>query len=234
MTSRKRLRGKAAALLLSMTFAVAAPVCAGTELWGFVDGHGVAHFASHAVDSRYRLVLGERPTSLPVPGKADAAERLLTWMEIAPEVKSLQPLLREAARVHGLDSELLQAMIAVESAFNAEAVSPRGAVGLMQITAVASERYATEHERRQPVPQRLLDVRTNVHTGARMLADLLRRFGRIDLALAAWNAGEGRVRQHGGMPPIDETRAHVHQVLELYWALLQNRMGSKARTMAVQ
>jgi soluble lytic murein transglycosylase-like protein len=136
--------------------------------------------------------------------------------------------------VHGLDSELLQAMIAVESAFNAEAMSPRGAVGLMQITAVASERYATEQERRQPVLQRLLDVRTNVHTGARMLADLLKRFGRIDHALAAWNAGEGRVRLHGGMPPIDETRAHVHQVLELYWALLQNRMGSKARTLAVQ
>ena len=83
------------------------PAQARTELWGYVDGHGVAHFASHAVDSRYRLVLGDRPERLPVPGKTDAAERLLTWMEIAPEVKALQPLLREAALAHGLDSELL-------------------------------------------------------------------------------------------------------------------------------
>ena len=82
--------------------------------------------------------------------------------------------------------------------------------------------------------ERLLDPRINIHTGARMLGDLMRRLGRIDLALAAWNAGEGSVRRHGGLPPVDETRAHVHLVLELYWALLQNRMGSKARTLAVQ
>jgi soluble lytic murein transglycosylase-like protein len=68
----------------------------------------------------------------------------------------------------------------------------------------------------------LLEPRANIHIGARMLADLLRRFGRVDMALAAWNAGEGTVRRHGGaMPPIAETRSHVQLVLELYWAMLQ-------------
>jgi soluble lytic murein transglycosylase-like protein len=153
----------------------------------------------------------------------------LTWLEIAPEVRVHQPLLREAAKVSGVDIELLKAIIAVESGFNPRAVSPRGAVGLMQITAETADRYATPAERQRPAAQRLLEPRINVLTGARMLADLTRRLGSIDVALAAWNAGEGTVRKHGGkMPPIDETRAHVHLVLELYWALLQNSHAQNA------
>jgi soluble lytic murein transglycosylase-like protein len=68
--------------------------------------------------------------------------------------------------------------------------------------------------------------------GARMLADLSRRYGGVDIALAAWNAGEGKVRRAGGkMPAFEETRAHVHMVLELYWALLQQRQQGSAQQM---
>jgi len=201
----------------------------GTSLWAYVDGAGVAHFAPTALDARYTLVLGDAPPALRVPGKTQGAGGLLTWLEIAPEVKAVQPLLREAAREHGVDVELLKAIIAVESGFDARAVSPRGAVGLMQIMPVTADRYAAPAERRRPAAERLLDARTNVHTGARMLADLTRRFGRIDVALAAWNAGEGTVRRHGGgMPPIAETQAHVQLVLELYWALLQHSQSQRA------
>lgn len=223
-----RLSRFAGALLIGLALPAHA------ELWGYVDGRGVVHFASRQVDARYHLVLGERRPRLDVPGKTDAAGRLVVWLEIAPEVKALQPLLREAARLHGVDVELLKAVIAVESGFKAQAVSPRGALGLMQITAETADRYATDAERQRPAPERMLDARVNVHTGARMLADLLRRHGRIDHALAAWNAGEGAVRRHGGLPPIEETRAHVQQVLELYWALLQNSLGSRARGMALK
>ena len=212
-----------------------APCAAQAQLWGYVDGAGVAHVASSQVDSRYRLVLGERvPADLHVPGKTDGAGGLITWLEFAPEVKRLQPTLREAAEKHGVDIELLKAVIAVESGFDAKAVSPRGAVGLMQLTPETADRYATKAELQRPAAQRLLDARTNVLTGARVLADLTRRFGRIDIALAAWNAGEGTVRKHGGnMPPIDETQAHVHLVLELYWALLQNNLQRSARHLQV-
>jgi soluble lytic murein transglycosylase-like protein len=213
---------------------VAAAGAAHAELWGYVDGHGVAHLSPRQVDSRWQLVLGDRPQALAVPGKADAAGRLLVWLEIAPEVKAVQPLLREAARRHGVDAELLKAIIAVESGFDARAQSPRGATGLMQLTAESADRYATAAERRRPVAERLLDPRQNVMTGARMLSDLLRRYHRIDHALAAWNAGEGTVRRHGGLPPIAETRAHVLQVLELYWALLQHSMGSRAQRIALR
>ena len=203
-------------------------------LWGFVDGNGVAHVADRALDERYQLVLadarpGARGPRGRVPGKTDAAAPMLTWLEIAPEVKSVQHWLREASKAHGVDVELLKAIIAVESGFNAKAVSPRGAIGLMQITAETAQRYASAAEARRPPEERLLDPRTNILTGARMLADLTRRFGRIDVALAAWNAGEGTVQRAGGvMPPIDETKAHVHLVLELYWALLQRSQSHRA------
>jgi soluble lytic murein transglycosylase-like protein len=164
-----------------------------------------------------------------VPGKADDTQHLLTWLEIAPEVRALRPWLREASAAHGVDEALLKALIAVESGFDAQAVSPAGAVGLMQIMPASGDRYATTRERRTPAEQRLRDPRTNIHTGARMLADLLQRFGRVDAALAAWNAGEGTVRRYGGrLPPFAETRAHVQQVLELYWSLLQQEQARRA------
>ena len=208
-------------LAASLALWLAAGV-AHAELWGYVDGAGVAHFASEQIDSRYSLLHGEQRDPLRVPGKTDGSASLLTWLDIAPEVKAVQPWLREAARITGVDMELLKAVIAVESGFNAKAVSPRGAIGLMQITPQTAERYASKAEAKTPARERLLDARLNILIGARMLADLTRRFGRIDVALAAWNAGEGAVHKHGdAVPPIAETEAHVHMVLELYWALLQ-------------
>ncbi len=215
-------------LLLAATLAQAEAA----PLWVYVDGAGVAHFAASRVDGRYAPVMGERGAARRVPGKTDNHAALVTWLDIAPQARSVQHLVRDAAREHGVDAELLNAVIAVESAFDARAVSPRGAVGLMQITPVTADRYASKPELQRPAAERLLDARINIHTGARMLADLNRRFGSIDIALAAWNAGEGTVRKYGGaMPPIDETRAHVQQVLELYWALLQQRQARVATGM---
>ncbi len=226
------------AWLAGWVMAAGASGAAQAEVWAFVDGEGVAHVAPQQVDSRYRRVIGDAPGgngSEAVPGKADRTEGLLLWLQIAPEVKALAPLLREASAAHGVDEELLKAVIAVESGFNPRAVSPRGAIGLMQITPVTGDRYATPAERRTPAASRLLDPKTNVHTGARMLADLIRRYGGIDVALAAWNAGEGTVRRHGGkLPDIAETRAHVQMVLELYWALLQERQARRATEMKLQ
>ena len=226
------------AVLAGLILAASLGGAARAELWAFVDGAGVAHVAPTQLDSRYRRVLGDAPGgngAEQVPGKTDRTDSLLLWLEIAPEVKALRPVLREAAEAHGVDEELLKAVIAVESGFNAKAVSPRGAVGLMQIMPVTADRYATPAELKQPAATRLLDPRTNVHTGTRMLADLTRRYGGIDVALAAWNAGEATVRRHGGkVPPIDETRAHVQLVLELYWALLQDRQSRRATGMQMQ
>ena len=209
------------------------PVAGKPVLWGYVDGAGLAHFATSQIDSRYDQVLRETDHRR-VPGKTQGTDGLLTWLEISPDVKVLQPLLDEAARSTGVDEELLKAVITVESNFNPRAVSPRGAVGLMQLTPVTADRYGTPQERQVPAAERMLDARTNVFTGARMLADLTRRYGGIAIALAAWNAGEGTVRRAGGqMPDIAETEAHVHMVLELYWALLQRKLPHHARGVEV-
>jgi Transglycosylase SLT domain len=227
------LRAALAGLAVAAATLAAAPAQA--ELWGYVDGHGMAHFAHHRVDARYSLVLGDTTRATPVPGKRHDPQRLLTWMEIAPEVKALQPVLREAAAAHGVDADLLKAVIATESGFDGRLVSPKGAIGLMQITPATADRYAGPGEARVPAAQRLRDARINIHTGARMLADLQRRHGAIEVVLAAWNAGEGNVRRHGGkVPPFAETRAHVHMVLELYWALLQRGQSPRAMTLVAQ
>ena len=213
-------------ILLLMLAATALPARA--ELWGFVDAAGVAHFAARQVDARYSPVLG-RPGTQRVPGKTDAGTALLTWLDIAPEVKAVQPWVREAAAQTGVDAELLKAVIAVESGYQKGAVSPRGALGLMQITPETASRYASPGE-----AARLIEPRINIHTGARMLADLIRRFGHIDAALAAWNAGEGAVRRAGNrVPDIEETQAHVHLVLELYWALLQQSQPARAQRLSL-
>lgn len=231
------LHGTLAAAAALALGAAAAPAHA--ALWGYIDGQGVAHVAKTKLDSRYSLLLddgetrdGGQPAGPRVHGKTDGPSGMLTWMEFAPEVKSLQHLLKDAAHQTGVDVELLKAVIAVESGFDPRAVSPAGAVGLMQITPETADRYATRGEAQVPAQQRLLDPRTNILTGARMLADLTRRLGRIDLALAAWNAGEGRVKRAGHrLPDIQETRAHVHMVLELYWALLQRSLPRSAHEM---
>ncbi|MBI3349897.1 MAG: transglycosylase SLT domain-containing protein [Burkholderiales bacterium] len=198
------------------------------ELWGYVDAAGVAHFAPRQINARYAPVLGGVGMQR-VPGKTDAGLALLNWLDIAPEVKAVQPWVREAAAQHGVDAELLKAVIAVESGYQRGAVSPRGAMGLMQITPETASRYATAAD-----AARLIEPRINIHTGARMLADLIRRFGRIDAALAAWNCGEGAVRRAGNrVPDIDETQAHVHLVLELYWALLQQSQPARAQRLTL-
>lgn len=213
-------------LLLPALITLALPARA--ELWGFVDGAGVAHFAPRQLDARYKPVLGSVGMQR-VPGKTDAGLALLNWLEIAPEVKAVQPWVREAAEKHGVDAELLKAIIAVESGYQRNAVSPRGATGLMQITPETASRYATPAD-----AARLIEPRINIHTGARMLADLMRRFRSIDVALAAWNAGEGTVRRAGNrVPDIDETQAHVHLVLELYWALLQQSQPARAQRLTL-
>lgn len=237
-----RARAALAALCIALpaAMAVARPDGgAALAFWGYIDGEGVAHIAPQPLDARYQPLLqpadGLRAAAHGrVAGKTASAGSLLVWLQFAPEVLALRPWLREAAASNGVDPELMLALIAVESGFNPRAVSSKGALGLMQIMPASADRYAAPGERTRPAAERMLDARTNLHTGARMLADLMRRWGRADLALAAWNAGDGSVRRHGhAVPPFPETLAHVELVLELYWALLQRSQVPRATTLNV-
>ena len=118
-----------------------------------------------------------------------------------------------AARNHGIDVLLLTAIVKTESRFDAKAVSPRGAVGLMQIKPVLPE----------DDPALLLDPALNLERGATYLRSLLDLFGGdLRLALAAYNAGPNAVRRFGGLPPYAETEAFVSKVLSTYVELLES------------
>jgi soluble lytic murein transglycosylase-like protein len=130
---------------------------------------------------------------------------------------------------------LLQALIATESGFDPAAVSPKGAVGLMQIMPATAQRYGVRGDVTNPIERKLADPRTNVRTGARYLRDLIRMYpGQLELALAAYNAGEGAVQRAGNrIPNYPETQNYVKTVMQLYGMLKPPALGGKVAEGAV-
>ena len=204
------------------------------DVWGYVDEKGVAHFASERVNERYELFFRNaetfdtsldvplpEPVELPLPVAPATPIRLLTFFETSPTFKQLTPHLREASDAHNIDFELLQALIATESGFNTGAVSPKGAIGLMQIMPDTARRYGVDGDKRVALEQKLTDPRINIKTGTRYLRDLINMFpGQLELALASYNAGEGAVQRAGNqIPNYKETQNYVKTVMQLYLVL---------------
>jgi len=151
-------------------------------------------------------------------GAPPASRTLLALFEASPDHRSAKAALQLAARTHDIDYELLQALVATESGFDAQAVSPKGARGLMQLMPGTAERYGVRADARATLEQKLFDPRVNIAAGSRYLRDLIARFqGSIELALAAYNAGEGAVQRAGNrIPDYRETQNYVQTVLQLY------------------
>ncbi len=122
----------------------------------------------------------------------------------------VRALVEQAARRRGLDPALVLAVVSVESGFRPEAVSPKGAQGLMQLMPRTAASLGVEDA---------LDPEQNLDAGVRHLEALLKLYGgNLTRALAAYNAGQGAVARHGGVPPYRETRDYVRRVLERYRA----------------
>jgi soluble lytic murein transglycosylase-like protein len=125
-----------------------------------------------------------------------------------PAGGDLRELAAAAARRHGLDPALVLAVVSVESGFEPAAVSPKGAQGLMQLMPRTAESLGVGDA---------FDPKENLDAGSRHLGSLLTLYGGdLARALAAYNAGQGAVERHGGIPPYRETRAYVKKVLERY------------------
>lgn len=155
--------------------------------------------------SPYRL-------QLPDPG-APEPYRLNPAYRTSAALPSHVPFVREvaaAAEAANLDPALVHAVIHVESRHQAKAVSPKGAVGLMQVLPETAARFGVNKPDQS--------VEANLRAGTLYLRSLMRQFdGRMDLVLAAYNAGEGAVVGHNySIPPYAETRSYVPAVLEKY------------------
>ena len=116
--------------------------------------------------------------------------------------------MEQAAQRYGVSARLIHAVIATESSYRSDAVSKKGAVGLMQLMPATALQYGATD---------LHDPAENIHAGTRHLRELLEAFNHdVSLALAAYNAGAGAVKRHGGIPPYPETTRYVVKVLERY------------------
>jgi hypothetical protein len=227
--ARRVLKSSVACALLALGLLPAAHA----DVWGYVDAKGVAHFASAKLDEQYELFFrggesfdtasglaksGERSSSARAVAVPRVAPKLIAFFEVSPSFKQVKHHLREAAKAQDIDYELLQALIATESGFDAAAVSPKGAVGLMQVMPATAQRYGVTSDAKSAIGKKLVDPRTNIRAGTRYLRYLIDLFpGRLDLALAAYNAGEGAVQRAGNkVPNFRETQDYVATVMQLY------------------
>lgn len=171
---------------------------------------------------------------LPTPlarqsGGSWSAERLFavtTWEEsrFGSGTLPLEAGILEVAMRHGVDPALIAAVIRVESGFREDAVSARGAQGLMQVMPDTAILLGFSDA---------TDPHTNLEVGTRYLATLLDQFGGdVELALAAYNAGPGAVRRWGTVPPFRETRTFVRRVSAAYADLTGVELRAAARLIA--
>lgn len=217
------------------TAALLAGQAAHADMWIYTDAQGVKHFASSQLDQRYKLMFRGMPapdagasadgstaiTAAARDGYLVGAGRTVASMESSPSFLAVKPHMRTAAEANQLDMSLLHAVIATESGFNPSAVSPKGAVGLMQVMPATAQRYGLANDHGGTVSAKLTDPKTNIQTGARYLRDLINMFpGQLELAVAAYNAGEGAVQKAGNkIPNFKETQNYVRSVMQLYQRL---------------
>jgi len=186
------LQGALLALSLSLIF-LALPGDASADIYKYVDETGVIHLTNVPTDvtRKYTLLMRE--------------PRILFNRHIARDIKKYDPLIARSAEKHGLDPALIKAVIKAESNFNHQAVSPKGARGLMQLMPATASSLQVDDS---------FHPEKNIDGGVRYLRYLIRLFnGDLRLALAAYNAGEKAVQRYGGIPPYRETQQYVQRVL---------------------
>lgn len=190
---------------LPLILALALPLSgAHADIYGYTDEAGTLVLSDVKTDNRYGLLLKTEIEKQPMLAKSMSGARI-NW----DNQKRFLPLVAEAARAYQIDEALLHALISTESGYETRAVSPKGAIGLMQVMPATGRRYGATD---------LKNPAVNIQAGARYLRDLLVMFNQdVKLALAAYNAGENAVLRHGHkIPPYRETIQYVPRVLALY------------------
>lgn len=206
VTSRTRVSAESRLVMAALLFMLGGffSLPAAANIYSFKDEGGVVHFSNLPhLDKRYKLVY-RIPTAMKTRPNA--------WSANGPravDISQLLPIIDNAAKTHGLDPKLIHAVIRAESGYNPEAISNKGAMGLMQLIPATAHRYGVNN---------INDPTENIFGGARYLKDLLKMFnGDLELALAGYNAGENAVIRAGNkIPNYPETIAYVPKVMSFY------------------
>ena len=173
------------------------PVVSGADIYRYVDGDGVIHFSNTQPDEKFTLYLREgRKTAPRAQGSG------------LPDASWMTGYVDRFSRANDLPPALVHAIIKAESNGKRNAVSPKGAKGVMQLMPFTSKRLRVSDP---------FDPIENIEGGIKYIKELLVTFeGNLTNTIAAYNAGPAAVRKYGGVPPYRETRLYVRRVMDLY------------------
>lgn len=168
------------------------------DVYKYVASDGTVHFTDKRKHKRYKRVV-----------KSKKSRSRIAYNSLKKNKKKYSPLIQTIASKYQLDPKLLHAIIRAESAYDPNAISSAGAVGLMQLMPATARRYGVT-DRRNP--------KQSITGGTRYLKDLLKMFGsNMKLVAAAYNAGENAVKKYrNSIPPYPETQQYVKKVMAYY------------------
>jgi len=181
----------------------AATRAAEAQVYKWVDENGVVTFSNIAPPKDRKFDVLRFPCYA-----SDPKCRAVSWEKVPLNTRSYRDEIRDAVASSAIEESLIRAVIHAESAYQADAQSPKGAQGLMQLM----PQTQAELEVGNP-----FDPAENIRGGARYLSKLLEEFrGDVELAVAAYNAGPAAVYRYGGIPPFDETQEYVRRIRILH------------------
>lgn len=192
-------------LCLLLAGAIITPAVLHADIYSYVDKNGVIHFSNAPSSTKYEYY---SPETIPLHPKKLVVYRSPKKSYKPRNTKAYDDIIKEASNAHGLNFGLVKAVIQAESAFNPNAVSPAGALGLMQIMPENLSNFGVQDP---------FNPRDNVMGGTKYLKELLERYDSdLSLVLAAYNAGPGAVEKYKNIPPYRETTDYVEKVLQYY------------------
>ena len=177
------------------------------EIYSYVDSNGVWHFTNCPTSSAFtKLQISKEKIIIKDKGKSKEKKNIGSDLEIKKAIDQI-------ARNIQIDPDLIKAIIMAESGGNPFAISPKGALGLMQLMPETANELSVSNP---------FDPEENIRGGTKYLSWLLKTYnGDLLSALAAYNAGPGTVKKFGGIPPYPETINYIKRVLK-YWKQAKN------------
>ena len=193
--------------IMFVVMAVLLPSAVKADIYKFEDGEGVVHFTDAPTDNRFKLFMRDFKKDKQLRTKFRLAE-------FNGDSSAYEAIIKSCALQYGVDQSLVKAVIHAESGYNPNAVSSKGAAGLMQLMPKTAQGLKVTDS---------FNPTDNIRGGVKYLRFLLDTFrGNVSLALAAYNAGMSKVAKFGGVPPYAETRNYVAKVLDYQKEYQQN------------